>query len=115
MYCRVSSKHEDQEYSPENQIAHSKETIGEDPRYELVEIYYDFGISGFKAARPGFQKMLEESRNGKFELVITKSITRFARNTGSFWMPQDFSRSAASGCTLSFRGSIRSDKAASFS
>lgn len=82
MYCRVSSKHEDQEYSLENQIAHYKETIGEDPRYELVEIYYDFGISGFKAARPGFQKMLEESRDGKFELVITKSITRFARNTG---------------------------------
>lgn len=82
VYCRVSSKHEDQRYSLENQIQHYKETIGADPRYELVEIYYDFGISGFKAARPGFQRMLEESKDGKFDLVITKSITRFARNTG---------------------------------
>ena len=82
VYCRVSSKHEDQEYSLENQIAHYRETVGQDPRYELVEIYYDFGISGFKSARPGFQKMLEDSKEGKFELVITKSITRFARNTG---------------------------------
>ena len=83
VYCRVSSKHEDQEYSLENQIRHYRETVGEDPRYELVEIYYDFGISGFKEARPGFQRMLEESKEGKFELVITKSITRFARNTGT--------------------------------
>ncbi|MCH4013793.1 MAG: recombinase family protein [Solobacterium sp.] len=83
VYCRVSSKHEDQEYSLENQIRHYRETIGEDRRYELVEIYYDFGISGFKEARPGFQRMLEESKDGKFELVITKSITRFARNTAT--------------------------------
>lgn len=82
VYCRVSGKHEDQAYSLDNQIRHYMETVGADPRYELVEIYYDFGISGFKSARPGFRRMLEESKGGKYELVITKSITRFARNTG---------------------------------
>lgn len=83
VYCRVSSKHEDQKFSLENQLQHYQETIGKDPRYELIEIYYDFGISGFKEKRPGFQRMLKESEDGKFELVITKSITRFARNTGT--------------------------------
>lgn len=82
VYCRVSTKSDMQEDSLENQIEHYRETVGEDPRYELVEIYHDFGISGFKETRPGFQRMLEDGRKGKFGLIITKSITRLARNTG---------------------------------
>lgn len=81
VYCRVSNRHEDLENSLENQLSHYRETIGNDPRYELVEIYYDFGISGFKEKRPGFQRMLEDAEKGKFNLIITKAITRFARNT----------------------------------
>ena len=83
VYCRVSTKSENQEESLENQILHYKETVGQDPRYELTEIYYDFGMSGFKENRPGFQKMMEDSREGKFQMIITKSITRFARNTAT--------------------------------
>lgn len=83
VYCRVSTKSENQEDSLENQIIHYRDAVGNDPRYELVDIYYDFGISGFKETRPGFKKMMEDSRQGKFELIITKSITRFARNTGT--------------------------------
>lgn len=83
VYCRVSTKSEGQEDSLENQIDHYKDVVGKDPRYELTKIYYDFGISGFKENRPGFQKMMADSRKGKFELLITKSITRFARNTGT--------------------------------
>lgn len=82
VYCRVSTKSDMQEDSLENQIEHYRETVGEDPRYELVEIYHDFGISGFKETRPGFQRMLEDGRRGLYDLIITKSITRLARNTG---------------------------------
>lgn len=81
VYCRVSTKSENQAESLENQITHYTQTVGEDPRYELVEIYYDFGISGFKESRPGFQKMMEDAERGRFKQVITKAITRFARNT----------------------------------
>ena len=81
VYCRVSTKAERQSDSLENQIAHYTEEIGGDPHYELVEIYYDFGISGYKAARPGFQRMMADAEAGRFKLIITKAITRFARNT----------------------------------
>ena len=46
-----------------------------------VGVFSDEAISGTKANRPGFQKMLEEARKGKIDLIITKSISRFARNT----------------------------------
>lgn len=81
VYCRVSTKSEHQGDSLENQIAHYTQSVGEDPRYELVEIYYDFGISGFKESRPGFQHMMDDAEAGRFRQVITKAITRFARNT----------------------------------
>ena len=81
VYCRVSTKAERQGDSLENQITHYTAVIGDDPRYELVEIYYDFGISGYKEARPGFQRMMDDAEAGRFRQVITKAITRFARNT----------------------------------
>lgn len=81
VYCRVSTKTERQSDSLENQIAHYTEAVKNDPRYELVEIYYDYGISGYKNARPGFQRMMEDAEKGRFQQIITKAITRFARNT----------------------------------
>ena len=81
VYARVSTKSENQSDSLENQIEHYSEVIGNDPKYELTEIYYDFGISGYKENRPGFQRMMEDAETGKFRMVITKAITRFARNT----------------------------------
>lgn len=81
VYARVSTKTGNQASSLENQIQHYQDTVGNDPQYELVEIYYDFGISGYKESRPGFQKMMEDAEAGKFNLIITKAITRFARNT----------------------------------
>ena len=81
VYARVSTKAERQGDSLENQIEHYTKVIGDDPRYDLVEIYYDFGISGFKEKRPGFMRMMDDAKTGRFELIITKAITRFARNT----------------------------------
>ena len=81
VYCRVSTKAERQSDSLENQIEHYTQVIGENPSYELTEIYYDFGISGFKEDRPGLRRMMDDAEAGRFELIVTKAITRFARNT----------------------------------
>ena len=80
-YCRVSRPGEEQEDSIENQKAHYEELIESNPDYECAGIYYDHGISGFKEDRPGFQQMMQDARAGTIDLIITKSITRFARNT----------------------------------
>ena len=80
-YCRVSTKHEDQVDSLDNQIANDREVIAGNPDYEFAGIYYDSGISGYRENRPGFQNMLKDAREGKFDLILTKSISRFARNT----------------------------------
>ena len=81
VYCRVSTLHPHQQDSLENQIRHYQEFMKKTQNYILTEIYYDFGISGYKETRPGFCKMLEDARKGCFRQIITKSITRFARNT----------------------------------
>ena len=80
-YARVSTSEEEQENSLENQVTHYEALIRSNHSYEFAGIYHDFGISGFKEKRPGFQNMMADARAGKFELVITKSISRFARNT----------------------------------
>ncbi len=80
-YCRVSTDAEEQENSLANQINHYKELIQSNPQYDYAGVYSDFGISGFKEKRPGFQKMLSDARAGKINLILTKSVSRFARNT----------------------------------
>lgn len=81
IYCRVSTLHPHQQDSLENQFRHYQEFMKKTPNYILTKIYYDFGISGYKETRPGFCKMLEDARKGCFQQIITKSVTRFARNT----------------------------------
>ena len=80
-YCRVSTDAEEQENSLENQIAHYRELIQSNPDYEYIGVYSDFAISGYKEKRPGLQQMLADARAGKIDLILTKSVSRFARNT----------------------------------
>lgn len=80
-YCRVSTEEEEQANSLENQMEHYEEEIRSNPSYEFAGIYHDFGISGFKENRPGFQKMLQAARDHEIDLIITKSVSRFCRNT----------------------------------
>lgn len=80
-YCRVSTDAEEQENSLENQISHYESVIRANPEYEYAGVYHDFAISGFKEERPGLQKMLADARVGKIDLILTKSVSRFARNT----------------------------------
>jgi len=81
-YCRVSTEHEEQLNSFENQVTYYTRYITERPDYEMVDIYADEGISGTNTKkRDGFNRMIADCEAGKIDLVITKSISRFARNT----------------------------------
>ena len=81
-YCRVSTDKEEQENSLENQITYYKNKIESTPNWVLVDIFADFGISGVSSKnRPEFQRMMNLCDKGKIDLIITKSISRFARNT----------------------------------
>ena len=52
-----------------------------DPDYEYAGIFIDQGVSGYRGNRPEFQKMLVKARNGEIDLIVTKSISRYGRNT----------------------------------
>ncbi len=81
-YCRVSTDSEEQETSYEAQIEHYTEFIGKNPAWELAGIYADSGISGTNTKkRDEFNRLIDDCMAGRVEMVITKSISRFARNT----------------------------------
>jgi site-specific DNA recombinase len=80
-YARVSTEHAKQGESLENQIAYYEQLIQSNPEYEFVGVFADYGISGTTHQRPEFQRMLELTKNGQIDLIITKSVSRFARNT----------------------------------
>ena len=80
-YCRVSTELEEQEGSYDTQMSYYREKIENAPDMELVGVYGDKGKSGLKAGRrPGLQQLLAVCREGKVDLIFTKSISRFARN-----------------------------------
>jgi DNA invertase Pin-like site-specific DNA recombinase len=81
-YCRVSTDSEEQETSFETQVEVYEKKIRANPAWEYAGVYTDEGITGTKASkRPGFQKMIKDAENGKIDRILTKSISRFARNT----------------------------------
>ena len=81
-YSRVSTDKEEQLHSLQNQITYYTQFINKVPKWHYVEGYYDEGISGKSAEkREGFLKMINDGINGKFNLIITKELSRFARNT----------------------------------
>ncbi len=81
-YCRVSTNHTNQLGSIEMQVAHYKEMIQAHEDWELTEIYYEAGVSGTTwQSRHELNRLLEDCRLGKIDLILTKSISRFARNT----------------------------------
>lgn len=81
-YCRVSTDQEEQLSSYENQVSYYKNYIESHPDYEFAGIFADEGISGTNTKkREEFNRMIDECRKGKIDRIITKSISRFARNT----------------------------------
>ena len=81
IYARVSSDKDAAENSLDSQIAYFKKKVSSNPAWMLAGIYTDNGISGTLVTRPAFQQMMMDARSGKIDYIITKSITRFARNT----------------------------------
>jgi DNA invertase Pin-like site-specific DNA recombinase len=81
-YARVSTDDEEQATSYETQVKHYTEFIQKKPEWEYVKVYADDGISGTSTKRrDGFNEMIKDALDGKIDLIITKSISRFARNT----------------------------------
>ena len=82
LHCRVSTDSEEQETSYEAQVTHYTEYIQKNPDWELAGIFADDGISGTNTKkRDEFNRMIEECMAGNIDMIITKSISRFARNT----------------------------------
>ncbi len=80
-YVRVSTDSDKQLQSLQYQTEYYERLIREHRSYEFCGIYSDAGISGGKQNRPGFKAMMEAARTGVVDLIFTKSISRFARNT----------------------------------
>ena len=80
-YARVSTEKDAMLHSLLAQVDYYSDLIRSHPGWMYCGVYSDEGITGTKANRPGFQELLNECRNGALDMVLTKSISRFARNT----------------------------------
>ena len=81
-YCRVSTKKDEQLNSYENQKAYYTEKIMANPDWTMVDIFADEGITGTSTCRrKDFLRMIRQCRQGKIDMILAKSVSRFARNT----------------------------------
>lgn len=81
-YCRVSTDSEDQLNSYRSQVAYYTDLVNKTKEWHLVDVYADEAITGTKVTkREDFQRMINDCLNGEIDMIITKSISRFARNT----------------------------------
>ena len=81
-YARVSTDKDEQLNSLENQVQYYTEFIQTKPNWQFVEGYIDEGISGTSTKkRDNFNRMISDAKNGRFDFIITKEISRFSRST----------------------------------
>uniref|UniRef100_UPI00047259B4 recombinase family protein n=1 Tax=Paenibacillus sp. 1-18 TaxID=1333846 RepID=UPI00047259B4 len=81
-YCRVSTDSEEQKESYTNQVNYYTQYIQNNLEWEMADIFADEGITGTSTKnRTHFNRMIQDARNGKLDLILVKSISRFARNT----------------------------------
>ena len=80
-YARVSSGKDAMLHSLAAQVSYYSELIQRNPQWEYAGVYADENLSGTKEARPEFQRMLRDCREGKIDRILCKSTSRFARNT----------------------------------
>lgn len=79
-YCRISTNHEEQESSLETQISYYGKLIAGHEDWELVKIYAERASGTQLKKRPEFMQMIKACKQGKIDLILTKSISRFGRN-----------------------------------
>ena len=80
-YCRVSTKEESQQGSIDSQALYYEQLINENPDWILAGIYVDYGSGLRRNGRDSLELMVEDACNGKIDYIITKSLSRFSRNT----------------------------------
>ena len=83
-YCRVSSGKDAMLHSLSTQVSYYSGLIQNHADWSYCGVYSDEAITGTKSDRPGFQRMLKDCEAGKIDLILTKSISRFSRNTVTF-------------------------------
>ena len=76
-YCRVSTNHEEQQNSLNNQIEFYADYIQRNPHWQFVAVYYDTA----SGQQPGYQQMMRDCRRKKIDLILVKSLSRFGRDT----------------------------------
>ena len=82
IYARVSTEHEAQLSALDNQVQYYDEILAKHPDWVLYDKYIDEGITGTSTKkRPNFLRMMDDAKDGKFDLIITREVSRFARNT----------------------------------
>lgn len=82
VYARVSTEHEAQLSALENQIQYYDDELAKHPDWELYDRYIDEGITGTSTKkRKNFMRMMADAEKGKFDLIVTREVSRFARNT----------------------------------
>lgn len=82
IYARVSTEHEAQLFALDNQVDWYDSIMEQHPEWLLVQKYVDRGITGTQAEkRPQFMKMIADAKDGDFDLIVTREVSRFARNT----------------------------------
>ena len=80
-YARVSTEQDEQQSSYEAQVDFYTRHIKSNPNWEFVDVFADEGITGTNTKkRDGFNLMIQKAMNGEIDLILTKSISRFARN-----------------------------------
>ena len=80
-YARVSSGKDAMLHSLSAQVSYYSDLIGRTPGWEFAGVFSDEGITGTKSDRKGFEALLSAARAGRVDMIVTKSISRFARNT----------------------------------
>lgn len=80
-YARVSSGKDAMLSSLANQISYYSKIIRNNPAWQFIGVYSDEAVSGTKVERAQFQQMMADCRMGKIDMIMTKSVSRFARNT----------------------------------
>ena len=87
-YARVSTDSDEQFTSYEAQIDYYTQYIQRNSEWAFVKVYTDEGISGTSTKnRTGFNEMIDDAMSGKIDLIVTKSVSRFARNTVDLRLP----------------------------
>ena len=99
-YARVSLEKDTMLHSLSAQVSYYSEMIQRHPGWRYVGAYADAALTGTKEERPEFQRLLTDCRAGLIDMVITKSISRFARNTVTLLATVRELKGAGRGCVL---------------